>query len=249
METNNDKASISIAKNYNALFTNSGGHDNPHLKGLFPAAVEYNKEFYSSTKRDDEVQNASTNLGKLSKWKEIEGALHNVVHDTLDQEEFDAVWGLMVETFGIHDNTWLKETYEIRERWAPAYWRSMFWAGMSSTQRSEGQCEVALKGKVEEEKLLSFNSTYKPHIYNKDMIAQYVFQKACTNAKFLEVKAECDFFKLISEFKTTSLGGAKGDLSYSCKLFEFEVILCRHTTKIIEFEDVNVILEKCIVSG
>ncbi|KAL2926721.1 Protein FAR1-RELATED SEQUENCE 5, partial [Bienertia sinuspersici] len=129
--------------------------------------------------------------------------------------------------FGIHDNVWLKETYEIKGRWAPTYWRSMFWAGMSSTQRSEGinrffkgfvsietgllqfirQYEAALKGKVEEEKLLNFNSTHKPPICDKDMIVQYVFQKAYTNTKFLEMKAECDALKLVSESKTASLGG------------------------------------------
>ncbi|KAL2938714.1 Protein FAR1-RELATED SEQUENCE 5, partial [Bienertia sinuspersici] len=242
------------------------------------------------------LQNASRNLGKLSKWKEIEEALRNVVHDTLDPDEFDEAWGLMVEKFGIHDNAWLKETYEIRGRWAPAYWRSTFWAGMSSTQRSEGinrffkgfvsietgllqfirQYEAALKGKVEEEKLLNFNSTHKPPICDKDMIVQYVFQKAYTNTKFLEVKAECDALKLVSESKTASLGGLsvyqavekfpkpvwkkrwktfivscdkdKGDFSCSCKLFEFRGILCRHIIKIIEFEDVNVIPERYILS-
>ncbi|KAL2929548.1 Protein FAR1-RELATED SEQUENCE 5, partial [Bienertia sinuspersici] len=229
-------------------------------------------------------------------WKEIEEALHNVVHDTLDLDEFDEAWGLMVEKFGIYDNAWLKETYEIRGRWAPAYWRSTFWAGMSSTQRSEGinrlfkgfvsietgllqfirQYEVALKGKVEEEKLLNFNSTHKPPICDKDMIVQYVFQKAYTDTKFLEVKAECDALKLVSESKTASLGGLsvyqavekfpkpvwkkrwktfivscdkdKGDFSYSCKLFEFRGILCMHIIKIIEFEDVNIIPERYILS-
>ncbi|KAL2897861.1 Protein FAR1-RELATED SEQUENCE 3, partial [Bienertia sinuspersici] len=37
-------------------------------------------------------------------WKEMEEALRNVVHDTLDPDEFDEAWGFMVEKFGIHDN-------------------------------------------------------------------------------------------------------------------------------------------------
>ncbi|KAL2927966.1 Protein FAR1-RELATED SEQUENCE 5 [Bienertia sinuspersici] len=131
------------------------------------------------------LHNASRNLGKLSKWKEIEEALRNVVHDTLDLDEFDEAWGLMVGNFGIHNNAWLKETYEIRGR----------------------QYEAALKGKVEEEKILNSNSIHKPPICDKDMIVQYVFQKAYTNTKFLEVKAECDALKLVSESKTASLGG------------------------------------------
>ncbi|KAL2942052.1 Protein FAR1-RELATED SEQUENCE 2, partial [Bienertia sinuspersici] len=40
-----------------------------------------------------------------------------------------------------------------------------------------------------------------------------------------------------------------GDLSCSCKLFEFRGILCRHVIKIIEFEDISVIPEKYILSS
>ncbi|KAL2928962.1 Protein FAR1-RELATED SEQUENCE 6 [Bienertia sinuspersici] len=213
------------------------------------------------------LQNASRNLGKLSKWKEIEEALRNVIHDTLDPDEFDEAWGLMVEKFGIHDNAWLKETYEIGGRWAPPYWRSTFWAGM--------QYEAVLKGKVEVEKLFNFNSTHKPPICDKDMIVQYVFQKAYTNTKFLEVKAEYNALKLVSESNTASLSELsvyqavekllkpvwkkkktfivlcdkdKGEFSSYCKLFEFRGILCMHIIKIIEFEDINVIPERYILS-
>ncbi|KAL2929683.1 Protein FAR1-RELATED SEQUENCE 5 [Bienertia sinuspersici] len=140
----------------------------------------------------------------------------------------------------------------------------------------EWQYEAALKGKVEEEKLLNFNSTHKPPISDKDMIVQYIFQKAYTNTRFLEVKEECDALKLVSESKTASLGGLsvylavekfpkpvwrkrwktfiiscdkdKGDFSCSCKLLEFIGILCRHIIIIIEFKDVNVLPERYILS-
>ncbi|KAL2901608.1 Protein FAR1-RELATED SEQUENCE 7, partial [Bienertia sinuspersici] len=39
-----------------------------------------------------------------------------------------------------------------------------------------------------------------------------------------------------------------GDFSCSCKLIEFRGILCRHIIKIIEFEDVNLIPERYILS-
>ncbi|KAL2931433.1 Protein FAR-RED IMPAIRED RESPONSE 1 [Bienertia sinuspersici] len=196
-------------------------------------------------------------------------------------DKFDEAWGLMVEKFGIHDNAWLKETYEIRGRWAPAYWRSTFWARMSSTQRSERinrffkdfvsietgllqfirQYEAALKGKVEEEKLLNFNSTHKPPICDKNMIVQYVFQKAYTNTKFLEVKAECDALKLVSESKTASLGGLKKDgrrslyhvtrikiTSPALASYLNSEVSCASIIEIIEFEGVNVKQERYILS-
>ncbi|KAL2903769.1 Protein FAR1-RELATED SEQUENCE 7, partial [Bienertia sinuspersici] len=40
----------------------------------------------------------------------------------------------------------------------------------------------------------------------------------------------------------------KSHISYSCKLFEFGGILCRHIIKKIEFEDVNIMSEKYILS-
>ncbi|KAL2930524.1 Protein FAR1-RELATED SEQUENCE 5 [Bienertia sinuspersici] len=113
------------------------------------------------------LQNASRNLGKLSKWKEIEEALRIVVHDTLDPNEFDEVRGLM-RSEGI--NQFFKGFVSIE----------------TGLLQFIGQYEAALKGKVEEDKLLNFNSTHKPSICDKDMIIQYVFQKAYTNTKFLK---------------------------------------------------------------
>ncbi|KAL2899098.1 Protein FAR1-RELATED SEQUENCE 6 [Bienertia sinuspersici] len=197
--------------------------------------------------------NASRNLEKLSKWKEIEEAFRNVVHDTLDPDEFDEAWGLMGK---VGPN--MLEEYVLG------------WNVIDPEEQGYQSGNMrALKGKVEEEKLLNFNSTHKPPICDKDMIAY-------TNTKFLEVKAESDALKLVSESKTALLGGLsiyqaiekfpkpvwkkrwktfivscdkdKGDFSCSCKLFEFRVILCRHIIKIIEFEDVNIIPEGYILS-
>ncbi|KAL2933785.1 Protein FAR1-RELATED SEQUENCE 5, partial [Bienertia sinuspersici] len=96
------------------------------LEKYFQQHYEYNQEFYSAIERDDDgrLMNAfwsdarsramhkdfgdiitfdtmflcNRNLGKLSKWKEIEEALRNVVHDTLDPDEFDEAWGLVAYT-------------------------------------------------------------------------------------------------------------------------------------------------------
>ncbi|XP_021847254.2 protein FAR1-RELATED SEQUENCE 6 [Spinacia oleracea] len=156
------------------------------------------------------MQNASRNLGKYSSWKEIDKYFQVVVHDTLTIEEFDDAWKSMVTKFGLQSDKWINETYRIRASWAPGYWRSSFWAGMSSSQRSEGmnrffktyvglntcliqfmkQFEAALRGKVEEEKKLHLDSQNKPYTYNNTLIAEVVFCKAYTNTKFKEVRGE-----------------------------------------------------------
>ncbi|XP_056691960.1 protein FAR1-RELATED SEQUENCE 6-like [Spinacia oleracea] len=156
------------------------------------------------------MQNASRNLGKYSSWKEIDKDFQVVVHDTLTIEEFEDAWKSMVTKFGLQIDKWINETYRIRASWAPGYWRSSFWAGMSSSQRSEGmnrffktyvglntclvqfmkQFEAALRGKVEEEKKLYLDSQNKPYTYNNTPIAEVVFCKAYTNTKFKEVRGE-----------------------------------------------------------
>ncbi|KAL2893104.1 Protein FAR1-RELATED SEQUENCE 8 [Bienertia sinuspersici] len=88
---------------------------------------------------DQDKAIAKAEFGVATKnWKQIEVALHVVVHECLDPDEFDEAWDTMVEKFQIGDNSWIQETKELKKRWALAYCRDNYWAGMSSTQRSEG---------------------------------------------------------------------------------------------------------------
>ncbi|KAL2894552.1 Protein FAR1-RELATED SEQUENCE 6 [Bienertia sinuspersici] len=64
---------------------------------------------------------ALNNLGKLAKWPEIKKALRAVVHDFIKLFEFNEAWGAMLEKIGVQDNVWLKDTFNIRERWALGY--------------------------------------------------------------------------------------------------------------------------------
>ncbi|XP_034680220.1 protein FAR1-RELATED SEQUENCE 7-like [Vitis riparia] len=51
-------------------------------------------------------------------------------------EEFEKVWHQMVENLGLNENRWVTEIYRKRKRWAEAYLRGKFFAGMRSTQRA-----------------------------------------------------------------------------------------------------------------
>ncbi|XP_021728776.1 protein FAR1-RELATED SEQUENCE 5-like [Chenopodium quinoa] len=156
------------------------------------------------------LQNAHRNLGKLEKFTEIQADLKVVVHDSLCIEEFEDSWKHMVTKYRLQNNDWINDTFENREHWAPGFWRGSFWAGMSSTQRSEGQnrCikgyvslntglfqfmnqfEQSNKKKVEDEKDLNFQSHSKPYHCDNTILVECVFSKAYTNKKFLEVRDE-----------------------------------------------------------
>ncbi|KAK9706866.1 hypothetical protein RND81_07G157200 [Saponaria officinalis] len=136
--------------------------------------------------------------------------MKKAVHDSLELEDFDGAWKEMVEKYSFHNNAWVKESYEIRSRWVPAYWRATFCVEMSSTQRSEQQnrffksfvnartglrmfieqFDGALRSKVEEEKQNNFACVDRPLRCEKSILVEDVFHKLYTNEKFKEVKEE-----------------------------------------------------------
>uniref|UniRef100_A0A453IWL2 Protein FAR1-RELATED SEQUENCE n=1 Tax=Aegilops tauschii subsp. strangulata TaxID=200361 RepID=A0A453IWL2_AEGTS len=119
---------------------------------------------------------------------------------------FDKTWVEMINKYDLQDNEWLAELYDNKNRWVPAYVKDTFWAGMSSTKRSESvnaffdgyvnarttlkqfveQYENALRDKVEKENKADSKSFQQqiPCITHYDFERQ--FQAAYTTAKFKE---------------------------------------------------------------
>ncbi|XP_020253869.1 protein FAR1-RELATED SEQUENCE 6-like [Asparagus officinalis] len=87
----------------------------------------------------------------------------------------------MIEQYGLEDNEWLCALYKNRHHWAPIFVKDIFWAGMSTTQRSESmnaffdgyvhpktsrkqfisKYDVALQSKFEKEAKADFESFHK----------------------------------------------------------------------------------------
>ena len=156
------------------------------------------------------MQNAKKHLGSNPKWVDILSALQDALHDSLCIEEFEEAWDAMLEKFGLRNNKWLCKMYEKRRRWVPVYFKNSFWAGMSSTQRSEGmnhffksflninitlklfveQYGLALSKRVREEETSNFTSINKPLRCMTDHVFELVFQELYTTAKFEEFQVE-----------------------------------------------------------
>ncbi|KAM0850334.1 hypothetical protein ACQ4PT_053177 [Festuca glaucescens] len=150
------------------------------------------------------------NLSGHEKYGNIKYTLSNVVYDSLTKHDFDKAWVEMINKYDLQDNDWLHGLYNSRYLWAPAYVKDTFWAGMSSTQRSEsvnaffdgyvnarttlkqfvGQYENALRDKVEKENHADSKSFQEviPCITHYDFERQ--FQAAYTNAKFQELQQQ-----------------------------------------------------------
>ncbi|XP_026396590.1 protein FAR1-RELATED SEQUENCE 5-like [Papaver somniferum] len=71
---------------------------------------------------------------KKSKFKRTVKA---VTRFTYTIEDFENQWNSMLIEFNLTEHEWLKDLYDIREKWIPTYNRSTFFAGMNTTQRSE----------------------------------------------------------------------------------------------------------------
>nr|GMD08031.1 protein FAR-RED IMPAIRED RESPONSE 1-like [Ipomoea batatas] len=108
-------------------------------------------------------------LRGYSKYEEIKEALQSVVYDSLNENEFENGWSLLIDTFDLNENDWLDGLYKERQRW---------------------QYEKALESKVEKEKeadIHSFNSMYEC-LSNYEIEKQ--FQRLYTNEKFREFQEE-----------------------------------------------------------
>ncbi|GFY96076.1 hypothetical protein Acr_11g0003820 [Actinidia rufa] len=81
--------------------------------------------------------NVPDKLKGYKEYKSIRRSIKSVVYDSLSAEEFEQSWENLIKQFDLQNNGWLAGLYEERHRWVPAFVKDTFWAGMSTTQRSE----------------------------------------------------------------------------------------------------------------
>ncbi|KAK9198736.1 hypothetical protein WN944_013922 [Citrus x changshan-huyou] len=131
---------------------------------------------------------------------------NDCVYNSWLEEDFEKKWWNMIGEFELEGNEWLGSLYEDRKFWVPTYMRDTFFAGLSTTQRSESinsffdkyvskktslkefveQYKVALQDRQEKEAYASFSTLHKkpvlksPSPFEKQMSTIYtheVFKK------------------------------------------------------------------------
>ncbi|XP_022845995.1 protein FAR-RED IMPAIRED RESPONSE 1-like [Olea europaea var. sylvestris] len=169
-------------------------------------------------------------FGYHSDKSSIFSCMHGLVYDSQHEDEFENGWMNMICRFDLHNNDWLLGLYENRCKWVPCFLKITFWAGMSTTQRSESMnaffdgyvhsktflkqfvehYERALRNKAEKE----FQAKFKPYSQMVPCATTFEmekqFQSAYTISKFKEVQEEftgkmyCDVASVTEEcFGTT----------------------------------------------
>ncbi|KAJ0962993.1 hypothetical protein J5N97_028115 [Dioscorea zingiberensis] len=143
-------------------------------------------------------------LGGLIEYKAIKKILKSIIYEAVDIQEFEDIWLKMMKDYNIEKNEWLNSLYKNRHRWAPIYVKGIFWAGMSTTQRSESinaffdgyvgpttslkqfveQYDNALKSKIEKENKSDFASFNSSFPIMTDCHFEKQLQEAYTNEIF-----------------------------------------------------------------
>lgn len=69
--------------------------------------------------------------------KEFRDKFHKRLNEMMTVAEFETGWDLLLKAYGMSENTFLKQIYATREMWVKSYFKGVFCAKQTSTQRSE----------------------------------------------------------------------------------------------------------------
>ncbi|XP_035549729.1 protein FAR1-RELATED SEQUENCE 5-like [Juglans regia] len=140
----------------------------------------------------------------------LKTSIQAALYDSQTCTEFEERWGQLLDKYDLRGNNWLESLYEERTFWVPVYLKDVFWAGMSTTQRSESmnaffdgyvhsgttlkefvdQFDNALRKKVEVETTADFHSSNQTIPCVSPFNFEKQFQNVYTNAKFKEFQNE-----------------------------------------------------------
>ena len=92
----------------------------------------------------------------MKKYREHLAYLYNLHEDFKDEftsmlkwplmpTEFEAAWKVLMDRYNLHDDATMVAMWNEREKWIPAYFKEIFCAKMTSTQRSESMNYVLKK--------------------------------------------------------------------------------------------------------
>ncbi|RYR13103.1 hypothetical protein Ahy_B04g070268 isoform B [Arachis hypogaea] len=76
-------------------------------------------------------------LGGYARYGELSAMMNHIVYNSPSSESFEVHWAGFIKEFELGQNRWLANLYANRRKWVPIFFKSEFWAGMRSTQRSE----------------------------------------------------------------------------------------------------------------
>ena len=76
-------------------------------------------------------------VGPYTQIREFRDEFHKMLNEMLTIDEFEKTWQQLLIKYGLTTNPFLQQVYETRHMWVKSYFKGVFCARMTSTQRSE----------------------------------------------------------------------------------------------------------------
>ncbi|PNT61138.1 hypothetical protein BRADI_5g10831v3 [Brachypodium distachyon] len=193
-------------------------------------------------------------LGALySKQSEFRSEFHKLVSELYIEDEFKKGWATLIGRYGLEKQPFLMQIYEVRRKWAMPYFRNVFCASMTSTQRRESANHV-LKGYVPPGcPMHLFEKQYDKLQFDKDSEESYQEKRtsiASAVQRFnlpLEIHASKVYTRMMFEqfgkrlYESGQYNVEEMELhkmylneevSCECGLFEHSGMICAHALKV-----------------
>lgn len=74
---------------------------------------------------------------KYTEDKEFRDRFHKMLNEMLTIEEFEVAWSQLLEEYNLKKNPFLEQIYDTRKKWVKSFFKDIFCAKQTSTQRSE----------------------------------------------------------------------------------------------------------------
>ncbi|XP_058217567.1 protein FAR1-RELATED SEQUENCE 5-like [Rhododendron vialii] len=150
-------------------------------------------------------------LKNCNEYKAIKTSLKSAVYDSLYPVDFEKSWADLIKQFNLQGNDWLAGLYEERHRWVPAFVKDTFWAGMSTTQRSE-----------------SINAFFDGYVHSNTTLKEFVGQYENALGKKVQKEEEADAHSLNFQIQKVSPYGFEDQFQQAytigkCKQFREQV--------------------------
>ncbi|OVA11257.1 zinc finger protein [Macleaya cordata] len=226
----------------------------------------------------DELENLSH---VFNRHKDFQAEYRKCIFSKGTPEEFESDWEALTVKYNLKENRWLSRLYNQRHHWVPLYLQDTFFAGLTTTQRSESvnsyfygflhqgtpfsefvpQYERAVKRHHDEEADEDFLTVFTravlrsknpmeeqaSRIYTRNVFTvfghEFLESSGCIAQK---IGAEGSISKYLVG-KYNDMDGKMDIVTFnpidnstrcSCRMFEFEGLLCRHVLKV--FQMVNI---------
>ncbi|XP_024317246.1 protein FAR1-RELATED SEQUENCE 5-like [Brachypodium distachyon] len=121
----------------------------------------------------------------------------------LTANEFERAWEMLLDKYGLENHPFLTQIYEVRHKWAKPYFRDIFCAKQTSTQKSETVERLLAKYVPPDRSMDLFVKQYEELHVNLNIIE--VFQGKRTSIDEIVLRTNLPIEKHASEVYTRTM--------------------------------------------